>query len=123
MLIKRQKPSVWLRTMDFTATSYYPIYLEDARKELEAKEEDADSEETETTEDNGEESSEDSLNVAGINGLIGALETGAAYTEALEQYALLIADEDEKTDCQLWLNYGHAQRKVGNLEEASVKPM
>lgn len=102
----------------FEFTSYYPIHLEDARKALEPKE-DAGAEEGDNTEEGGEETStEPALNVAGINGLISALETGSAYTEALEQYALLIADEDEKTDCKLWLNYGHAQRITGNLEEA-----
>ena len=102
----------------FTATSYYPIYLEESRKELENKETDAETVDEETETDNAEEGSEESLNVAGIYGLIGALEAGAAYTEALEQYAVLLADDDEKTDCQIWLDYGHAQRKVGNLEEA-----
>ena len=102
----------------FTASSYYPIYLEESRKELESEETDAETAGEETETDNAEESSEESLNVAGIYGLIGALEAGAAYTEALEQYAVLLADDDEKTDCQIWLDYGHAQRKVGNLEEA-----
>lgn len=111
----------------FDFTSYYPIYLEEARKALEPKE---DSETTEGSEGENEASDEktedkadsteeaDALNVAGINGLISALETGSAYTEALGQYALLIADEDEQTDCQLWFNYGHAQRITGNIEEA-----
>lgn len=98
----------------FAFTPYYPIYLEDARKALEPKEDTESSDDA----DEAKESSEESLNVAGINGLIAALETGSAYTEALEQYALLIADEEEKTDCQLWLNYGHAQRITGNIEEA-----
>lgn len=101
----------------FTFTPYYPIYLEEARKELEDKEE-TDNDDGDTNEDSGEESAEDALNVKGINGLIDALETGAAYSEALDQYALLLGDEEEKTDCRLWLNYGHAQRMVGNLEEA-----
>ena len=102
----------------FEFTSYYPIHLEDARKALEPKE-DTGAEDGEGTEEGGTETStEPALNVAGINGLISALETGSAYTEALEQYALLIADEDEQTDCQLWFKYGHAQRITGNIEEA-----
>ena len=105
----------------FSFTSYYPIHLEEARKALEPKEE-ATEESAESAEgsDSTDSTSEEAvaLNVAGINGLISALEVAGGYTEALEQYALLIADEEEKTDCQLWLNYGHAQRVTGNLDGA-----
>ena len=82
---KRLKRLGYGKNDGFTATSYYPIYLEEAYKELETKKKMLKHSETET--DNAEEGSEESLNVAGIYGLIGALEAGAAYSEALEQYA------------------------------------
>jgi len=107
----------------FSFTSYYPIHLEEAREALEPKEEateesaeSAESNESASADGTGEEA--EALNVAGINGLISALEIAGGYSEALEQYDLLIADEEEKTDCQLWLNYGHAQRITGNFDEA-----
>ncbi len=99
----------------FEFSNYYTIHLEEARKALEPKES---SEETDESGEDNTEEAEESLNVAGINGLISALETGGAFSEALEQYELLIADNDEKTDCQLWLNYGHANRKLGNVDAA-----
>ena len=93
----------------FTSTPYYPIHLEEAYKALEPEEKEvADSESTE----------EESLNVGGVKALIDALETGGSYSESLKQYAQLLDDDDEKTDCAIWINYGHANRKLGDLDEA-----
>ena len=91
-------------------TPYYPILLEEAYKELEP-------EETEVA-DLSQPTMAKSLNVDGVKALIGALETGGSYSESLEQYAQLLDDDEEKTDCAIWLNYGHAHRKLGNLDEA-----
>jgi tetratricopeptide (TPR) repeat protein len=97
----------------------YPITLENARA---AMIEESPTEETEGSEssDSEEENSpaETALNIAGINGLIAALEMGGSYEEALTQYDLLINDEGEQTDCQLWLNYGNAQVAMGNTDKA-----
>ena len=92
--------------------STYDTELEKARTALEP-------EETEGTDGESDgETEESSLNVGGINGLISILKAGNLYTQALEQYNLLIADEEEKTDCALWLDYGDVQLYLGNTDEA-----
>lgn len=93
-------------------SSIYEMELEKAQAAL------APEESEETDGDSDAETEEASLNVGGINGLISVLKSGKDYTAALEQYNLLIADEEEKTDCALWLDYGDVQKYLGNAEEA-----
>jgi tetratricopeptide (TPR) repeat protein len=93
-------------------SSIYEMELEKAQAAL------APEESEETDGDSDAETEEASLNVGGINGLISVLKSGKEYTAALEQYNLLIADDEEKTDCALWLDYGDVQKYLGNTEEA-----
>ena len=88
----------------------FAVELEKVKNKLkEAQEEkpDEDGEETEA-----------SLPVGEINAVISLLQEQNRWAETEEYYQLLLDDEEEKTDCSIWLEYAWVQREAGNVEKA-----
>jgi tetratricopeptide (TPR) repeat protein len=61
------------------------------------------------------EEEEEELNIGGLKTLISLLKKDNQLKATLEHYDALVNDDGEKTDCQLWLDYGHVQRNIGNI--------
>jgi hypothetical protein len=80
--------------------------LKRAKEALEAKTDE---------EENPEESGP---NIGGIKKLISLLKKDNQVEATIEHYLVLLNDEEEKTDCALWLDYGDAQRQLGNIPVA-----
>ena len=99
----------------FQFQTFFDIELEIALDNLEAKPDD-DSEEDTAEQTDGEQS--EKLNVSGLYEVISVLESGGSLEKAIEKYDLLLEDEEEKTDCNLWLDYGSVQYRLGNLDVA-----
>ena len=93
-----------------------------AKKALEPKENTEkvteDKEKTEKTEESAESTEPSGPDMGAVNNVIKVLEKGGKYQETLEYYTMVLADAEEKTDCELWLNYGHTQRKLGDFATA-----
>lgn len=86
----------------------FPIELERAKTDLEEAKKEA------------EEAEEGSIPVSEINAMISILKDGQnqKYADTIEYYDLLLADDEEKTDCALWKGYGSIQQKLGDLDKA-----
>ena len=90
-----------------------------AKKALEPKENtEEDTEGKEKTEESAESTESAGPDMGAVNKVIKVLEKGGKYQETLEYYTMVLADAEEKTDCELWLNYGHTQRKLGDFATA-----
>lgn len=95
-------------------TSSFPIELQRAKAELEEAQK-KNSEESENAEEK-----EITTPVSEINAVISILknEQYQQYSDTIEYYEILLADDEEKTDCSLWEDYGSIQQKLGNIDKA-----
>ena len=98
----------------FHFNNFFDIELEMALDKLESKSESSDEDNDTTSED----VEENELNVGAMYEVIKVLESGGSLEKAVEKYELLIEHDEEKTDCKLWMDYGFALHRLGDLEEA-----
>ena len=94
------------------------IRLSSFTKELDEATSNLEEQANEEGDDSSTDETETAINVSGLKKLIAVLEKGPNLEETLPHYEVLLADEEEKTDCALWMSYGHVQRQLGNLESS-----